>query len=161
MSREADERGEFFVLVAALCAVALPGFYVIDAAGTQIGVWYAAAATAWFAPPFWLGGLGWIATAIAIAVAGWLGWREAGWPALRGPLAFSVCQIVLLPAWAWPMLVLHRTGWALPAAAALFVALGAGAVVLRRISLPAALLLAGAFVWVGYAGLVNVAIWRL
>lgn len=162
MSRESDDRAEFFVLLGALLAVALPGLLILFAMDIRHQMdWYGQAARPGFAVSFVVAAFGWAGAYLAMAYAIWLTWRETGWPAFARSGALWLATLILCQAWSYLMLFAHRPGWAIPVAALMCIAVAACVVTFRRFSDLAAVLMLIVLAWTGYAGLVTFAMWRL
>jgi translocator protein len=139
----------FFVLVA---AAALTG------AQFEPGTWYESLAKPPWTPPSWIFGPVWTVLYVAIAVAGWVAWREAG-----GRVSLAVVlwifQLLFNASWSWlffglqaPVLALINIVVLLAAIIAFIVTAGSRLAV--GLFLPYAL-------WVAFAGLLNLEIVRL
>jgi tryptophan-rich sensory protein len=142
-----------FVLLVA--AVAGSGAYF------QPGEWYAGLIKPAWTPPNWLFPVAWTLLYLTIALAGWLVWRERGAPGVR--LAFSLygLQLVLNALWSWLFFGLHRMDLGLADILALWLAIAATIVAFFRIRPAAGLILLPYLVWVGFAALLNLGLWRL
>ncbi|QZY29741.1 TspO/MBR family protein [Nocardioides coralli] len=145
---------------------ALPGFLLAVAVAAGLGGWAAGSAPETyrelelpgFAPPSWLFGPVWTVLYVAIAVAAWLVWRRDGW---TRSLTLWVVQLVLNAAWTPLFFGLGLIGWALVDIVVLLVAVAVTTALFRRTSTAAALLLVPYLAWVGFATLLNAAIWQL
>jgi len=149
-------------------ALGLAGFlalsFAIAAAGgaitaTSVGDWYQALAKPAFNPPDWVFGPVWTVLYAMIAAAGWRVWRLRGArePAL---LAWAV-QLGLNVCWSFVFFGARLIGAALVEIVVLLAAIVVTARLFWRIDRGAALLLAPYGAWVGYATLLNAALWRL
>jgi len=149
-------------------ALGLAGFlalsFAIAAAGgaitaTSVGDWYQALAKPAFNPPDWVFGPVWSVLYAMIAAAGWRVWRLRGArePAL---LAWAV-QLGLNVCWSFVFFGARLIGAALVEIVVLLAAIVVTARLFWRIDRGAALLLAPYGAWVGYATLLNAALWRL
>ncbi len=136
----------------AAAAAALVG--VLGVAGTRAE--YAALDQPAWAPPGWLFGPVWTVLYVMIAVAGWLVWRRAGW---TGALTVYAVQLAVNAAWTPIFFGAGRYGWALVDIVVLWLLIVLTMVLFRRVSRPAALLLAPYLLWVTYATVLNAAIW--
>nr|WP_296073348.1 TspO/MBR family protein [uncultured Actinoplanes sp.] len=112
---------------------------------------------AW-APPSWLFGPVWTVLYAMIALAGWLAWRRAGF---HRALWWYAAQLVLNAIWTPLFFGAGRYGLAFADIAVLWVLIGVTVVAFRRIHRPAALLLLPYWLWVSYAGALNLAIWLM
>lgn len=154
-----------FVLLgylAAACAAALMGSYFT--AKVTITAFYATLAKPVWAPPGWLFAPAWTVLYICMSLAMWQVWKHK-------PLRYSRAYAQAHAGWwgqlglnaAWPVVF-----WLQPAGFASFVACAALAVavwgcvaVMRRISLPAVLLMLPYACWVSFATALSWVLWRL
>jgi translocator protein len=92
------------------------------------------------------------------AVAAWLVWRTGGdiGPALR----LYGAQLALNAGWTLVFFGLHRLGWAVIEIAVLWVAIAATVAGFRKHSRRAALLMLPYLVWVTFAAVLTITIWR-
>lgn len=111
-----------------------------------------------WAPPSWLFTPVWTILYIAIAVAAWLVWRRAG---VSWPLLPWIIQLVLNAAWTPLFFGMGEYGWAAVEITVMWLAIGATVFAFWRVHRGAALLMIPYWVWVTYAGALNVAIWSL
>ena len=74
------------------------------------GTWYERLRKPGWTPPNWAFPVVWTLLYVAIGLAGWLVWREAGWSL---PLLFWGAQLVFNAAWSWLFFGLRRMEWAL------------------------------------------------
>jgi len=150
--------------------VALAGFvalcFAVAAAGgavtaTSVETWYAGLAKPPFNPPDWVFGPVWTALYLMIAVAGWRVWRrrsESGaWLALG---AWGV-QLSLNLSWSMLFFGARMIGAALVEIAVLLAAILITAALFWRIDRIAGVLLVPYTAWVGFATVLNAALWRL
>jgi tryptophan-rich sensory protein len=122
------------------------------------GPWYAALRKPRWCPPDWLFAPAWAVLFCMIAVAGWLVWRAAGFgPAL---VAYAV-QLALNFAWSWLFFGLRRPDLAFLELCALWASIALCIALFAPISALAAWLFAPYLAWVGFAGALNLALWRL
>jgi translocator protein len=129
-------------------------------AGAQFGpgVWYQSLAKPPWTPPSWLFAPVWTVLYIAIAIAGWLAWREArALPSL--PLIAWATQLALNAMWPWVFFGLQRPALALGVILLLVLAIIAFVITVNS-RLAARLFLAYAL-WVSFAAALNFEIARL
>lgn len=119
---------------------------------------YAGLARPQWAPPAELFGPVWTVLYVAIAVAGWLVWRRAGWHVAF--LAYGA-QLVLNALWTPLFFGAGRYGLAFLDIVVLWPLIGVTVLLFGRISRLAAVLLLPYWGWVGYAAALNFAIWRM
>ena len=162
MSRRDDANAEIAVLAGLIVFVAIVAYAAHLVTMPQIDAWYATAVTKpSFTPPNWVFGPVWGVLYLTVAVSAWLVWRETGWPGAQAPWAYWVVQLALNLGWSFLFFGLHRTGWALAEIILLFVAIAATIRAFHPFSRLAAWLLVPYLLWVGYAAVLNFAIWRL
>lgn len=125
------------------------------------GDWYADLTRPSFAPPNWVFGPVWTVLYVAMAIAAWLVWREAG--LRKGRVAFTLFGIQLLLNAAWSILFfgLHSLGAALIDLSLLWLAIAATIFAFSRHSKTSALLLVPYLGWVTFAGWLNYGFWTL
>lgn len=125
------------------------------------GEWYEQLAKPSWRPPNWLFAPVWTFLYLAIAVSGWLVWREVG--LADGPLALSIYLVQLLLNASWTPLFfgLHRPDLAFLNIALLWLSILATIAVFHPISASAAWLLLPYVLWVTFAAALNFSIWRL
>ncbi len=137
-----------------LLTFAVAGF----AAQFEPGLWYASIQKPGFTPPNWVFAPAWTVLYAAMAVAGWMVWRVAGW---GRALALWIAQLLLNGAWSWLFFGLHEPGLALAEILVLWIAIAATIAVFLHVRRAAAFLLVPYLAWVSFAGLLNAAIWHL
>jgi tryptophan-rich sensory protein len=126
----------------------------------SLGSWYTGLAKPAWTPPSWVFGPVWTALYAMMAIAGWLVWRRGG-PASWHALRWFAVQLVLNVGWSAVFFGLQMPGLAAVEILALWCTI---AVTLRtswRVSRPAGLLLVPYLLWVSFAVILNVALWRL
>jgi len=132
---------------------------VITAA--SVADWYPTLHKPWFNPPNEVFAPVWTVLYLMIAVAGWLVWRRAGLRRGRTALSFYALQLVLNLGWSWVFFGLRSPGAGLVVIVALLAAIVATTVLFARIDRWAAWLFVPYCAWVGFATLLNAAIWWL
>jgi tryptophan-rich sensory protein len=123
------------------------------------GDWYAGLAKPEWTPPNWLFGPVWTALYVMIGISGWLLWRARD--ESRTALVLWCAQLVLNALWSWIFFGLHSPGAALVEIVVLWLVIAATVAAALRTSRPAAWLLVPYLAWVGFASVLNAAIWRL
>ena len=150
--------------------VVLTGFlaacFVVAGLGgwfTSLGMpeWYMSLEKPSWNPPSWLFGPVWTTLYIAMAVAAWLVWQEAGFDGATAALSMFFVQLVLNLAWSGVFFALRSPGWALVEITALWVAILVTAVLFFRHSGWAGALMVPYLLWVSFAAVLNAAIVRL
>lgn len=145
--------------------VAGAGAWLVAVAGgvlTDVGPWYAALRKPSFQPPDWLFAPAWTLILALAAVAAAACWQAAPDAAARRRVVLLFMLTGLLNMlWSVCFFVLRRPDWALLELALLWLAVLALVVWGARASPRARWLLAPYLGWVGFAGVLNLAIVRL
>ena len=154
-------RAQILGLVVSLtiCAVA-SGIGGIITAGS-VTTWYRTLQKPFFNPPDWVFAPVWTTLFVMMAVAAWRVWRVRHWPSTKTALMLHATQLVLNVMWSALFFGARSPGAALVDVVILlaFVLLTARA--FHAIDRVAAWLMVPYAVWVAFATLLNVAIWRL
>lgn len=124
------------------------------------GEWYRGLDKPGWRPPDWLFAPVWTMLYLAIAVSGWLVWREAGFAGAAFPLAVYALQLLLNAAWTPIFFGLRRPDLALVEIAMLWAAIVATIVLFHPVSPTAAWLLVPYLAWVSFASVLNFSVWR-
>ena len=146
---------------------ALIGWLALTFAAAATGVfvstggWYAELAKPSWNPPSWVFGPVWTLLYAMMAVAAWLVWQRGGWKAQRGPLALYLVQWALNALWTPLFFGMQRPALAFGEIVLLALAVLATLVAFWRVKLVAGLLLVPYAAWVGFAAVLNFAIWRM
>lgn len=143
------------VAVASCVAAAAIGGIVT---GRSLRDWYPALRKPRWNPPNAVFGPVWSVLYLAMAVAAWLVWREAGWSAALGIFAAQLAINVL---WTVAFFGQRRPRDAVAVILALWVAIAATIAAFWPVSPLAAALLLPYLAWVTFASALNVAIARL
>jgi benzodiazapine receptor len=128
---------------------------------TSVKTWYAALNKPSFNPPNAVFGPVWTVLYILMAIAGWRVWRVADRKTARGPLALFALQLALNLGWSVTFFGLERIGLSVAVILVLELAVVVTALAFRPIDRFAAWLLVPYVAWVGFAAILNIAIWRL
>jgi len=139
--------------------VALVALTALFGAQFEPGPWYESLRKPPLNPPNWVFGPVWSVLYLAIAVAGWLVWRDR--PASAGPLVLWGSQLVLNAAWSLLFFGLHLPGLALVEIMLLLALLIATTVAFFRVRKVAALLFCPYVAWVCFAAYLNAGLWYL
>jgi len=123
--------------------------------------WYPTLHKPSFNPPNWLFGPVWTVLYVMMGVSAWRVWLRAHGDRARGPLALFALQLALNLGWSIGFFGLHAIGLAVAVIVALEAAIVATMLAFRRIDRLAAALLVPYALWVAFAAVLNVAIWRL
>ena len=118
------------------------------------------------AKPSWAPGPGvfgpvWTALYLMMAVAAWLVWRRAGWPAATGPLALYLIQLALNALWTWLFFRWRSGTWALVEILLLWIVLLITLISFWCVQRPAGMLLLPYLAWVTFAAALTFSVWRL
>ncbi|MCA0304225.1 MAG: tryptophan-rich sensory protein [Proteobacteria bacterium] len=146
--------------------ITLAGFLLLVIGGgmaigyaTRPDAWYAALAKPSFNPPNWLFAPVWTMLYVLVAIAGWRTWQRL--PASATAMRLWALQLVLNFAWSPTFFGLHRVDLAFGVVVAMLASIAAFIAVSARRDRVSALLFAPYLAWVGFATLLNGAIWRL
>lgn len=123
--------------------------------------WYPTLHKPSFNPPDWLFGPVWTVLYVMMGVAAWRVWLKAWGDRARRPLILFALQLVLNLGWSVAFFGLHAIGAAVVVIVALEAAILATMLLFLRIDGLAAALLVPYALWVAFATVLNVAIWRL
>lgn len=126
----------------------------------SVSDWYPTLVKPGFNPPNWVFGPVWTTLYVLMGLAAWRGWRALGTLRHRG-FALYGGQLALNLLWSILFFGLHQIGWALVDLIVLFVALVATGRAFVRIDRPAGWCFVPYALWVGYAGVLNAALWWL
>jgi tryptophan-rich sensory protein len=147
--------------------VALVGFVAASFLAALTGAWFPPGPwyerlnkPAW-RPPNWLFAPVWTVLYGMMAVAGWLVWRQAGFAGAGLALAAYALQLILNAAWTPLFFGLRRPDLGLVDIVLLWLSIVAAVALFAPISVVAASLLVPYLAWVGFAGALNFALWRL
>lgn len=149
---------------------ALGGFAIVCFAVSGIGgavtagsvdTWYPTLNKPAFTPPDWLFAPVWLALYAAMAFAGWRVWRKVGFTGGRLALSLFAVQLALNGTWSILFFGAHEIGAAFMDIVLLCFVILAASVVFWRIDRLAGLLFVPYLLWVGYAAVLNGAIWLL
>ena len=127
----------------------------------SVGTWYQELAKPAFNPPDWVFAPVWTTLYLLMAVSAWRVWRLAGWRDGRVALTAFYLQLALNLGWSATFFGLRMPGAALVVVLLLLAAIAVTLRLFWRADRTAGLLLAPLLAWVGFATVLNVAIWRL
>ncbi len=131
------------------------------ATSSSVGTWYQELQKPSWNPPSWVFGPVWTALYAMMAVAAWLVWRQPRTNERSGALWAFGAQLGLNLLWSCLFFGLRSPGWALVEIAVLWMAIAFTIGLFRRLSRPAALLMAPYLAWVSFATVLNFTIWTL
>lgn len=127
----------------------------------SVGTWYQTLQKPSFNPPNWVFAPVWGLLYVLIAVAGWRVWRIRGLASARAAIAAYLAQLALNLAWSLLFFGGRMIGIALAEIVLLLAAISVTAVLFWRIDRVAGWLLVPYAAWVAFAGVLNLALWRL
>lgn len=128
---------------------------------SSVDSWYPTLAKPPFNPPNWLFAPVWTILYLMMAIAGWRVWRRTGWRAGGMALWWFAAQLALNLGWSGVFFGLRMPG---PALVVIILLLAAIAVTTRLFWTAdrwAGLLFLPYLAWVGFATMLNAAIWML
>ena len=123
--------------------------------------WYAGLAKPSFNPPNWVFRPVWTTLFVMMGIAAWRVWRAADRDTARFPLALFALQLAVNLGWSIAFFGLRSPGLAVAVILVLDLLVIATALAFRRIDGFAAMLLVPYLAWIGFATVLNIAIWRL
>ena len=126
------------------------------AALPALALWYPGLAKPYWTPPSWVFGPVWTLLYPMVAVAGWLAWREGR---SRMATLLFLLQLALNAVWPWIFFGERRIDLALACVTALLAAIVLTIRAFWRVSRGAAILMLPYLGWVGFALVLNAAIW--
>jgi translocator protein len=125
------------------------------------GTWYDTLIKPSFNPPDWIFAPVWTLLYLLMGVAAWRVWKGSGFTGARGALGLFIGQLCLNALWSYLFFGAHRLGTALAEILLLWCAIAATIVRFHKVDRPAARLLVPYLLWVGFAALLNLQLWRL
>ncbi len=129
-------------------------------ASISASTFYADLALPTWAPPASLFGPVWTALYALMALAAFLVWRERGWRAAASALTLYLLQLGLNTLWSWLFFAWKQGGLAFADILLLLVLIVATLVAFWRIHKVAACMLLPYLAWVGFASVLNYAVWQ-
>lgn len=157
LGRARDLAGLAAFLALCLGIAALGGW----ATAGSVGTWYQTLHKPAFNPPDWVFGPVWTVLYVTIALAGWRIWRRHGIAGARLELAVYGAQLALNLGWSFLFFGARAIGLAFGEILLLLAAIVVNALLFWRKDRAAGWLLVPYAVWVAFASLLNVALWRL
>lgn len=149
------------VLLAILAVCLATGAIGSAVTSTSVTTWYQQLHKPSFNPPDWIFAPVWTVLYIAMAVSAWNVWRLHGLQDARMAMSLFAIQMTLNLAWSIIFFGMRQIGLALVEIMLLFAAIVATTLAFWRLDGVAALLFVPYVAWVGFATLLNFAIWRL
>jgi benzodiazapine receptor len=123
--------------------------------------WYAGLIKPSWTPPSWIFGPVWSALYLMMALAAWLVWRRSGLAAASIPITLFMVQLGLNVMWSILFFGLKMPGVAFGEIIILWFAILATAIAFWRSTPVAGYLLLPYLIWVTFATVLNLAIWRM
>ncbi|GAB3382057.1 tryptophan-rich sensory protein [Spongiibacter taiwanensis] len=139
----------------AFCAAAVGAVASVDA-----GTFYSQLQRPAWAPPGWLFGPVWTVLYAMMGVSAWLVWCTQAGASMRRALVLFSAQLAVNALWSWLFFAWHQGALAFLNILVLWVLLVATLIGFWRLRSLAAWLLVPYLLWVGFAGLLNFAIWQ-
>jgi tryptophan-rich sensory protein len=127
----------------------------------SVATWYQGLAKPGWTPPDWVFGPVWSCLYLAMAVAGWLVWRQRTWSVVRVAIGLFGVQLLLNAAWSGLFFALRSPAIAFCEIVILWAAIAATTRAFWRISPAAGWLFVPYLSWSSFAAALNFAIWRM
>lgn len=128
---------------------------------TELDGWYQTINKPSWNPPDAVFGPVWTTLFVMMAFASWLVWKTAGLKGAKISLTLFAVQLLLNVAWSWIFFSRHQPGLAFLEIIILWLAILATTICYFRCSKIAGYLMLPYLGWVGFASVLNFAIWRL
>lgn len=161
MPQQPNHRTRVFALIAfmVLCLIISASGGAVTA--TSVNDWYAGLNKPFFNPPNWLFAPVWTVIYFMIAFSGWRVWLTNGFAKTK--LAFGIygAQLTLNLAWSFLFFGAQSPLLGLIDIIALLVLIVINTIIFFRLDRLAGILLLPYVAWIGYATLLNAAIWTL
>jgi tryptophan-rich sensory protein len=123
--------------------------------------WYAGLRKPEWTPPNIVFPVAWSLIFLAIGIAAWLVWKSAERGEARLPLTLFFGQLAINVLWSFSFFGQRNAFLGLVCLAALVVAVALTTIAFSRVSRAAGWLFLPYLLWLGYAGALNLAIWRM
>ena len=145
-------------------------FVIISLAAGRLGAaitepalagWYDTLRKPGWTPPDIVFPVAWSLIFVTIGIAAWLVWRTAERGEARLPLTLFFAQLVINVLWSFCFFGQRSPLLGLVCLGALAVAVALTTLAFYRVSRPAGSLFLPYLLWLGYAGALNFAIWRM
>ena len=155
-------RIDLFKLAASLSSCYLAAFIGSKFTAPNVPTWYAALARPSFAPPDWLFAPIWTALFTLMGISAYLVWREGiDDPRVKVGLELFAFQLAVNVTWSAAFFGLRSPLAGLVVIALLWALIALNIQKFRAVSQTAAALLLPYIIWVSFAAVLNLAIWRL
>ncbi len=150
----------FLKLVVAIAVCELVGLVGAAFTAPEIPGWYAGLVKPALNPPAWIFGPVWAGLYILMGIALWIVWNS-GSPERKKGLWLFTAQLALNAIWTPVFFGARSAGSAVAILVLLWAAVVLAILVFRKVSRPAAWLLAPYILWVSFALYLNFSIWAL
>ena len=150
----------FFKLIISVAVAGLAGIAGSFFTVSEIPTWYEGLVKPALNPPGWLFGPEWALLYLLMGISLWLSWKREAAEKSRAMWLFAA-QLALNAVWSPVFFGTHSIGNALAVIVLLWAAIVLTILVFKKISRPAAWLLAPYILWVSFAAYLNYAIWSL
>ena len=127
----------------------------------EAGAFYSQLVRPSWSPPAWVFGPVWSVLFTLMGIAAWWVWRVEGFRAARVALGLFIVQLVFNALWSWLFFRWRLGGPAFGEIVVLWVAILANLIAFWRVRVLAGALLLPYLLWVGFAALLNLSLWRL
>ena len=161
MMTKRSRRLDLAYLVLAIAAVVAASVLGQIATYPNLVPWYAGLAKPWFNPPNWVFAPVWTSLYALMAYAVWRILRSPRSPARSRAILLFFIQLVLNAAWSWMFFAAHSPLLGLVNIVSQWLVILATVVAFYRLDRAAGYCLMPLALWVTYAGLLNLALWRL
>jgi benzodiazapine receptor len=125
------------------------------------GEWYEALNKPSWNPPNSVFGPVWTTLYILMGIAAWLVWRKVSFAGAHVVLTLFIIQLVLNSLWSFLFFGIHRPDMAFIEIIVLWVLILATMIGFWRISMSAGILFLPYLLWVSFASVLNLQLWRL
>jgi len=125
------------------------------------GEWYATLDKPTWNPPSYVFAPVWTTLYILMGVAAWLVWRKVGFTGAPVPLTIFIIQLALNALWSYLFFGIHQPGLAFLDIVVLWMLILVTIIGFWRVSALAGSLLLPYLLWVGFASVLNLQLWRL
>ena len=163
MTTEAKHSRRLDLTYCALAIAAVVAASVLGQIATYPNLvpWYAGLAKPWFNPPNWVFAPVWTSLYALMAYAVWRIMRLPRSPARSHAILLFFIQLALNAAWSWMFFAAHSPLLGLINIVPQWLVIVAAVVAFYRLDRAAGCCLIPLALWVAYAGLLNLALWRL
>ena len=129
--------------------------------GIASAEWYQSINKPSWNPPSWVFGPVWTVLYTMMGIAAWIVWKEYGFKKAGAALALFFIQLVLNGLWSQIFFGMQQIGWALFEIVVLLTAIILTTILFFKKSKPAGWMMVPYIAWVGFATVLNGAIWWL